>query len=131
MVPIKEILPEGLLAVKPEATVKEAVAYMTERRCGAVVVIQDDKLAGIFSERDLMNRVVAKGLDPAELVIGDVMTKDVITITPETDIEEAMRLMYKKRLRHLPVVGADERPFGMLGLRDVTDFIVRGLYGER
>lgn len=121
----------GLLALAPTVSVQEAARTMAAKRCGAILVIDQGKLSGIFSERDLMNRVVAPGLDPIKVPLGEVMTRDVLTAQPEMSIEEGMRIMYRKRLRHLPVTDVNGTAIGMLGLRDVMDFIVRNLYGEK
>src|SRR5690242_9723540 len=103
-----------------EATVQEASKLMSMRRVGALVVTEGEAIAGIFSERDVMSRVVAQGRDAARTRVGEVMTTDVITVSPETPIEDVEAIMRRHRIRHLPVTG--ER--GLLGLISIGDVLV-------
>lgn len=95
----------------------DAVRTMHEEHIGAVAVVDNDRLAGIFSERDLMYRVVLEGLDPDHTRVGDVMTSPVITIERVMTAEDALRLMDEKQIRHLPVVNIDGKLAGMLSVR--------------
>jgi CBS domain-containing protein len=104
-----------------DASVQEAAKLMSMRRVGALVVTDGgEKLQGIFSERDVMMRVVAEGRDAARTRVGEVMTTDVITISPETSIEDVEVIMRRHRVRHLPVLG--ER--GLVGLVSIGDVLV-------
>ena len=104
--------------VQPSQTVFEAASYMVDRNVGAVPVLEDTKLVGIFSERDIMRRVVTEGRDPLTTRIGDVMSTDLRTIEPTASSEEAMCLMQSHNVRHLPVCEG-RTLVGFLSLRDL------------
>ncbi len=104
--------------VQPAQTVFEAANYMVDRNVGAVPVLDDTKLVGIFSERDIMRRVVTEGRNPLTTRIADVMSTDLTTVGPSASSEEAMCLMQTHGVRHLPV--CDGRTLvGFLSLRDL------------
>ena len=107
-----------LYHVSSQQTVREVARYMTERRIGAVAVLEGDRLAGIVSERDVMGRVVARGLDPDAIKVGDVMTHELVVATLEESYEDALRRMKQAGCRHLPIVAGD-RLVGMLSQRDL------------
>ncbi len=104
--------------VRAEMTVREVAAYMTERRVGAVAVLEGTRLAGIVSERDVMGRVVARGLDPDKTRVKDVMTKDLVVAHGPDSHEDGLRTMKQAGCRHLPVVEGD-RLVGMVSQRDL------------
>ena len=110
---------------RPEATVREAVRQMNEQHVGALLVAHGVTPVGIFTERDILVRVVAAGLDPDTTRIANVMSTKLTVISPETTVEEAMTIITNERHRHLPVVGADGRIVGMLSIGDLTRWIVR------
>ena len=101
-----------------EQTVREASRYMTERRVGAVSVLEGTRLVGILSERDIMSRVVAPGLDPDATRVADVMTRDLVVANVSDTHEDGLRKMKQAGCRHLPVV-ADDRLVGMVAQRDL------------
>jgi CBS domain-containing protein len=104
--------------LRVDQTVRQASRYMTERRVGAVAVLDGDRLVGILSERDIMARVVAPGRDPNETRVGEVMTRDLV-VGEATDSHDAgLRKMRQAGCRHLPVVDED-RLAGMVSLRDL------------
>jgi CBS domain-containing protein len=104
--------------VQPTQTVFEAASYMVDRNVGAVPVLDDTKLVGIFSERDIMRRVVTEGRDPLSTRIADVMSTDLRTVEPAASSEEAMCLMQSHGVRHLPVCEG-RTLVGFLSLRDL------------
>lgn len=104
--------------LRAEQTVREASRYMADKRVGAAAVLDGSRLAGILSERDIMGRVVARGLDPDATRIGDVMTKELIVAEPAESHEDGLRKMKQAGCRHLPVVESG-RLVGMLSLRDL------------
>lgn len=111
---------EDVISVPASATVAEAVATMAERKIGAVLVMtEDDLVAGIFSERDLLTRVVHAGLDPKTTPISLVMTRDVRFVSPGTTIEAALALMWVQRFRHLLVIDGP-RVHGLVSMRDLA-----------
>jgi len=111
---------DELITVPASASVAEAVAVMVEREVGAVLVMTEDGLvAGIFSERDLLVRVVAGGLDPKATTLSLVMTRDVKFVTPGTSSEAALALMHLHRFRHLLVIDGP-RVHGLVSMRDLV-----------
>ncbi len=108
----------ALYTVQPQQTVREVAAYMTQNRVGAVPVIEGDRLVGIFSERDLMTRVVAPTLNPDTTAVGSVMTKDIVVADAEEMTEACVARMKQLHVRHLPVVSGDKL-VGMLSLRNL------------
>jgi CBS domain-containing protein len=98
-------------------TVSDAARLMRERRVGAIMVLQEDTLAGIFTERDALIRVLAEGRDVQATRLADVMTCDPKTIHPDRSFAEALQMMYGGSFRHVPVV-EDGRPVGMVSARD-------------
>ena len=99
-------------------TVREAARYMTERRVGAVSVLEGTRLVGILSERDIMGRVVARQLDPDRTSVVDVMSRDLVVAQAGDSHEDGLRKMKQAGCRHLPVVEGD-RLMGMVSLRDL------------
>ncbi len=124
--PISALLERKGAAVysgSPSASVLDAVSEMNRLRVGCIVVLEDGRLAGIFTERDILRRVVGDGLDPRKARVADVMTGEVITIPPQTSIEETMTIFTDKRCRHLPVV-ADGRLIGLISIGDLSRWLV-------
>ncbi len=111
-------------SMSAEATVLQAARFMTEHRIGAVLVLNGERIVGMFSERDILQRVVAEGLDPNRATVGEVMTTEVACCTPETSLEEARGAMKNRRIRHLPVVDGDERLLGLISIGDFNAFQV-------
>ena len=99
-------------------TVREVAKYMSERRIGAVAVLEGSRVAGIVSERDIMSKVVAKALDPAKTKVSEVMSRELLVASPEDSYEEAARKMRQAGIRHLPVV-ENGRLLGMISQRDL------------
>ena len=108
-----------VFSVSSTVTIAEAVAEMNRLRVGCMLVIDDDRLVGVFTERDVLRRVVGAGVDPRHSLVSEVMTPDVITITPDATVEETMVIFTEKRCRHLPVVDHG-RLIGTISIGDVT-----------
>jgi CBS domain-containing protein len=116
---LRDIMREGFLfAVRKDATVAEAARTMAERNVGIVVVLEDERLIGVFSERDAVRRVIDKGLDPTTTLVGDVMTTDLVVADEDDDYQSAMRAMDRAHIRHLPVV-RKKQIVSMLSIRDL------------
>ena len=107
-----------VFSLPPDVTVAEAAKEMDRHRVGAILVIEDGRIVGIFTERDVLSRVVATGIDPKTTPIEFVMTRDPITVASSTTVEEVMALFTNKRFRHLPVVD-DGRLVGLVSIGDV------------
>jgi CBS domain-containing protein len=116
---------EEVLSVPAAAMVAEAVGLMAEREVGAVMVMTEDGLfGGIFSERDLLVRVVHAGRDPLATPLSMVMTRDVRFVSPATTIEAALALMYVKQFRHLLVIDGP-KVYGLVSMRDLAYQMIR------
>ena len=109
--------------VEPETTVRDAVTLMSSERVGALLVMHDEEIIGIFTERDLLNRVIGKGLHSSDTFIHEVMTNHVVVVKPTLTVREAMQVVTEKRFRHLPVV-MDGHLLGMVSSGDLTRWIV-------
>ncbi|MFQ5788950.1 MAG: CBS domain-containing protein [Acidobacteriota bacterium] len=113
--------------VLPRASVLDAVRVMNEKRVGAVAVAENDKLVGIFTERDLMNRVVLEGRDAKTTPVSEVMTPEPTVAHRGMSYGEALRVMVEHHFRHLPVVDSEARVEGMLSVRHLLQHAVNDL----
>ena len=109
-------------AIHPEATVYEAAVRMNEEKIGALVVLDQDQLVGMFTERDILRRVVAQQRDAAHTPVHDVMTTEVMCCQLHTSMEEARGVMKNRRIRHLPVIGDDGSLLGMISIGDLNAY---------
>ncbi|MGH9786588.1 MAG: CBS domain-containing protein, partial [Terriglobia bacterium] len=110
--------------------VQDAVVVMAQARVGAVAVVERAELKGIFTERDLMLRVVHRGRDPRTTTVREVMTSPAMTASDKTTFSEALNLMLDRHLRHLPILGGDGQLLGMLSIRDLLQDEVEHLSRE-
>ena len=121
---VKEILgdkAQDVLRIEGDATVFDAVKRMVDAGVGSLLVTDDGKISGIFTERDYLRRMTLEGRDDKETAVRDVMTSPLIVVTPETDIDECMAIMTDRRIRHLPVVETDEI-VGIVSIGDIVKF---------
>jgi CBS domain-containing protein len=119
--PIRSVMErKKILVAEPETSVREAAKLMARRKVGAVMVVKRGRLVGIFTERDAVYRVIAKGRDAATTCLAEVMTPDPKTVAPEESFGYAMLLMYEHGFRHAPVV-EDRRPVGIVSARKALD----------
>jgi|WetSurMetagenome_2_1015567.scaffolds.fasta_scaffold121096_3 CBS domain-containing protein len=107
-----------VFTVDRNVNVQAAVEHMARNNIGAVSVMDGDRLAGIFSERDVITRVIAKGLNPSATTVGNVMTTDLVVATADETYDSCLRKMKQASCRHLPVVEGD-RLIGFISLRDL------------
>jgi predicted transcriptional regulator len=120
---------ETIHSVGPNTLVTECVRTMTAKKIGALIVMDGEKLVGIFTERDALNKVLAAGLEPGKTKVSDVMTKDPYSIPPTTTVGEAMELVTKRRFRHLPIV-KNGKVLGVISSGDLTHWLVKEQVGE-
>jgi CBS domain-containing protein len=119
--PIKSVIePRKLVVATPHTSVGQAARLMKEGKVGAVLIVDEGLLVGIFTERDALFRVMASGLDPESTVLRDVMTRDPITVAPDETFGYALLLMHENGFRHAPVV-EDGRPIGVVSARHALD----------
>lgn len=109
-------------AVAPDVTVLEAVAEMNRHRIGSIVICENKQPIGIFTERDVLQRVVGGNADPRATRVREVMTRELITITPDTTIEQTMTLFADKHCRHLPVTSGREL-IGLISIGDISRWV--------
>ncbi len=113
-----------VVTIAPTVTVREAVDLYIRQRIGALPVVDEGKICGILSERDIVWRCVKNSLDPAVTTVGEVMTPDPICVSKEMTAEQAMVCMTQERVRHLPVVDGD-RLIGIVSIGDLIKWVVR------
>jgi CBS domain-containing protein len=114
-----------IFSVAGDVTVYEAIKVMGEKNIGALMVMEGEKLTGILSERDYARKIVLKGKASRETKVKDIMTDNVITVSPDDTIEKCMELMSAKHFRHLPIV-EDSKVLGMISIGDVVNAIIAG-----
>lgn len=118
---VKSIMePEKFLTAPPHTTVSQAARLMAGRNTGAVLVVEDGGLVGIFTERDVVFRVIAQGLDPVTTVVQTVMTRSPLSLDPGRTYGHALLLMQENGFRHVPVV-ENGRPIGIISSRNAMD----------
>ena len=120
---------ETIHSVGPDTLVTECVRIMSTKKIGALIVMDGEKLVGIFTERDALNKVLAAGLEPSRTKVSDVMTKDPYSIPPTTTVGEAMELVTKRRFRHLPIV-KNGKVLAVISSGDLTHWLVKEQVGE-
>lgn len=126
MNPIRQILQvkgELVWTIAPNETVFEALRMMADKDIGALVVMQGDKIVGVLSERDYARKVILLGKSSKETLVSEIMTSPVVTIHPDQTVEEAMEMMNRHRVRHLPVV-ENEQLIGIISIGDVVRNII-------
>jgi len=126
---VRDILREkgtAVYSISPGDTVYDALKLMAEKNVGALLVLDGDRLAGLISERDYARKIVLKDKLSRETKVKEIMTTNVLTVTPAMDLDECMELITEKRMRHLPVVENDQ----VLGIISIGD-IVKGIIDHK
>jgi len=124
--PVADVMVFKVVRVSPDDTVSVAIARMLEENVGSVGVCEGEKLVGIFTERDVL-RLAGEGSQFADVRVGDVMTRQLVTLAPDDDILDAARLMGERKIRHLPVLEG-ENLLGIVGIREVVRALVERLW---
>jgi CBS domain-containing protein len=112
-----------IFSITPYHSVYQALEIMVEKNVSSLVIMEDEKLIGIFTERDYARKVILKGKASRETPVGDIMSGNVITVTPDSTIDDCMELMTSKFIRHLPVVEED-KVIGLVSIGDVVKYII-------
>ncbi len=120
---------EMIHSVRPDTSVTECVRTMSAKKIGALIVMDGERLVGIFTERDALNKVLAAGLEPGKTKVSEVMTRDPYSIAPTTTVAEAMELVTKRRFRHLPVV-KEGKVRAVISSGDLTHWLIKDQIGE-
>ena len=130
-VPVTRIFDKGepIHSVGPDTSVTECVRVMTAEKIGALLVLEGERLTGMFTERDALNKVLAAGLDPGSTKVAEVMTKNPIWIPPTTTVGDAMELITRRRFRHLPIVD-NGKVLAVISSGDLTHWLVQDKIGE-
>ena len=126
MITVRDILRQKgnqIWWVSPDRTVYDALKLMAEKNAGALLVLDGEKIAGIFSERDYARKIILKGKASKETSVEEIMTSEVTTVGPGQSVDECMALMTNKRIRHLPVFEG-EKLVGLISIGDVVKAII-------
>jgi CBS domain-containing protein len=126
MKPVSELLKKRnstLYTVKPDDTVFDALKLLADYEVGALMVMEKGKLVGIVSERDYTRKIALQGKNSKETPVREIMTKNVLTVSPETRTRPCMTMMSEKKIRHLPVMDGST-VVGMISIRDIMDDII-------
>lgn len=116
---VREAMNTNVKTIKPSSDIKKAAGRMARNRIGSLIVVEEGKLVGIITENDILRKVVAKNRDSAKTKVKDIMTKNVILIRPDADLEEACRLMKKHKIKKLPVLEGNH----LIGIITATDIV--------
>jgi CBS domain-containing protein len=125
---IADVMSLRVVSVRPDELVQVAIARMLEENVGSVAVCNDTELLGIFTERDVL-RLAGEGAQFGEVRVGDVMTRAVVTLSPDDDILGAARVMNERKIRHVPVVQG-RHVLGIVGIRDVLRTLLERVWRE-
>lgn len=109
--------------ISPRSTVFEAIRLLAQKNIGALPVVEDGKLIGIFSERDYTRKVALEGKTSRDTFVAEIISRNVTSVAPDTTVEEALHLMTDKRIRHLPVL-EEERLVGFISIGDMVNWII-------
>ena len=113
----------AIISIEPQDTVYYALELMCEKNVGALLVLKEGRFAGLFTERDYARKVILKGKASKETLVGEIMTENVATVSPDTGIEECMQLMTRSYIRHLPVLEGQELR-GVVSIGDLVKYII-------
>ena len=128
--PIEHLVQGSPITVSADSTVMEAIRVMVDRRIGAVVVTEDAKVVGIFTERDVMKKIVLGGMDAAKTLISQVMTTEVKSVPRDVSVHRAVEIMKKHHIRHLPIVNDRDQLLGVVSLRHLLYDMVDDLENQ-
>ncbi|MEU6218909.1 CBS domain-containing protein [Streptomyces sp. NPDC047022] len=116
---VRDIMTSAPVTVGPQASVANVARLMRDQNIGAVLITEEDRLCGLVSDRDLVVRALAQGVDPEQTTVADACSEDVVTISPDDDLERAVDMMREHSVRRLPVI-EDDHPVGILSLGDMA-----------
>lgn len=120
---ILQVKGHDVWSVSPDDTVFEAISLMAHHKAGALVVMEKGRLIGVVSERDYTRKVALKGRSSRQTSVREILTESPYTVSPETSVEECLKIMSEKRIRHLPVMRGDQVT-GVISISDLVDWII-------
>lgn len=123
---VSELMTKAAVTDAADDTLAEAASKMRQQQTGSLLIMEGPRLSGIVTERDLL-KVVGAGQDPKSVTIRDVMTPDPVTVSPDSSIQDAARIMFDKWFRHLPVTSSDGTVVGIISLRDLLTLVAQGM----
>ena len=123
---VSDLMTQAAVTDAADDTLAEAAAKMRAQQTGSLLIMEGSSLAGIVTERDVL-KVVGEGQDPKSVSLRDVMTKDPVTVDPDSSIQEAAKIMFDKWFRHLPVTTGDGKVVGIISLRDLLTLVAEGM----
>lgn len=113
----------GLWSISPDATVFDALRLMADKNIGAVLVMSEGKLVGVFSERDYARKVILKGKSSRELTVNDIMSKELITSVPAQSVDDCLQIVTQNRVRHLPILDGP-KVVGVVSIGDLVNWVL-------
>lgn len=119
---LEDVVVRKVVTISPEACTRDAVNLMEEKSTSCLVVMVEGRIEGILTSRDVIQRVVARGLDPSGVTVGEIATHPVIVLKPETFLGEAIKVMLQRRIKKIPLVDDGGRLVGLISLSDIVEF---------
>jgi CBS domain-containing protein len=119
MTQIRDVMTSNPTTCEPQASVVDAAKVMAQEDVGSIPIVESNRLVGVVTDRDIVIRVVAEGRDPQSVTIGDVASRDLVTVSPDDDLDRALQLMAENQVRRLPIVEGDKL-VGIVAQRDVA-----------
>ncbi len=124
---VKDIMTTDVVSVSPETTVQDAAMKMRDGNLGSIVVVEGDRVIGIVVDRQLATKVVAGGMDPKETKVEEIMSKRLVTGTPDMDIFDATKILGHLKFRRLPIIDKAHHLIGILSIADISRNLKRGI----
>jgi CBS domain-containing protein len=118
---VQDVMVRQVLTIDAAQNAKNAARLMTKFGISSLIVSSDDDIVGIVTERDILVRVVSSGQDPAQVTIGEIMSEPIIVVKPETPLAEAIKIMFRERIKKLPVMSREETHMKLVGIVSITD----------
>ncbi len=119
---LEDVVMRIVVTISPEVTMRDATYLMEKKSTSCLVVMVDGRIEGILTSRDVIQRVVARGLDPSRVTVGEIATQPIIVLKPETFLSEAIKVMLQRKIKKIPLVDDGGRLVGLVSLSDILEF---------
>jgi CBS domain-containing protein len=119
---LEDVVVRKVVTISPEVSVRDATDLMEKKSTSCLVVMVEGRIEGILTSRDVIQRVVARGIHPSGVTVGEIATHPVIVLKPETFLGEAIKVMLQRRIKKIPLVDGGERLVGLVSLSDIVEF---------